>query len=34
MPAMMAAVDADATVGEIGAVFRDCYGDWHVPISM
>ena len=34
LPAMMAAVDADATVGEIGAVFRDCYGDWHVPISM
>jgi len=34
MPAMMAAVDADATVGEIGAVFRDCFGDWQVPIAM
>ncbi|MCC6707603.1 MAG: acyl-CoA mutase large subunit family protein [Gammaproteobacteria bacterium] len=34
MPAMMAAVDADATVGEIGAVFRDCFGDWHIPIAM
>jgi methylmalonyl-CoA mutase N-terminal domain/subunit len=34
MPAMMAAVDADATVGEIGTVFRDCFGDWHIPIAM
>lgn len=34
IPAMMAAVAADATVGEIGAVFRECFGDWHVPIGM
>ncbi|MBI5615650.1 MAG: acyl-CoA mutase large subunit family protein [Gammaproteobacteria bacterium] len=32
MPAMMAAVDADATLGEIGAVFREVYGDWATPI--
>ena len=33
MPAMMEAVGADATLGEIGDVFRDVFGDWKVPIS-
>jgi methylmalonyl-CoA mutase, N-terminal domain len=32
MPAMMAAVDADVTLGEIGSVFREVYGDWDTPI--
>ena len=33
MPAMMAAVDADATVGEIGDVYRKVFGDWDTPIE-
>jgi methylmalonyl-CoA mutase N-terminal domain/subunit len=33
MPAMMAAVVADASLGEIGSVMREVYGDWKVPIS-
>jgi methylmalonyl-CoA mutase N-terminal domain/subunit len=33
MPAMMDAVAADVTVGEIGNVFRDVFGDWKVPIE-
>ena len=33
MPAMMAAVGADASLGEIGSVMREVYGDWKVPIS-
>jgi len=32
MPAMMAAVGADATLGEIGDVYRDVFGDWDTPI--
>jgi methylmalonyl-CoA mutase N-terminal domain/subunit len=32
MPAMMEAVAADVTVGEIGDVFRETFGDWDVPI--
>jgi methylmalonyl-CoA mutase N-terminal domain/subunit len=32
MPAMMAEVDADVTLGEIGDVFREVYGDWDAPI--
>jgi methylmalonyl-CoA mutase N-terminal domain/subunit len=34
MPAMMEAVAADVTIGEIGAVFREVYGDWDVPIKI
>lgn len=34
MPAMMTAVDADATLGEIGKVFRDVFGDWDTPIAV
>ena len=30
---MLDAVAADATLGEIGDVFRDVFGDWKVPIS-
>jgi hypothetical protein len=28
----MTAVDADVTLGEIGNVFSDVYGDWDTPI--
>jgi methylmalonyl-CoA mutase N-terminal domain/subunit len=33
MGPMLAAVEADASLGEIGSIFRDVYGDWKVPIS-
>ncbi len=33
MPAMMEAMDADVTLGEVGATFRDVFGDWKVPID-
>lgn len=33
MVAMLDAVDAEVTMGEIGDVFRDVFGDWDVPIS-
>jgi methylmalonyl-CoA mutase N-terminal domain/subunit len=32
MPAMLDAVAADVTLGEIGDVFRERFGDWQVPI--
>jgi methylmalonyl-CoA mutase, N-terminal domain len=31
MPVMMQAVDAEVTIGEIGDVFRDAWGDWQTP---
>lgn len=31
MPAMMEALDAEATLGEIGDVYRTCFGDWDRP---
>lgn len=34
MPLMMEAVGADATLGEIGDVFRESYGDWKVPLGL
>jgi methylmalonyl-CoA mutase N-terminal domain/subunit len=33
MPAMLGAVAAEVTLGEIGDVFREVFGDWNVPIS-
>jgi len=33
MGLMLSAVEADASLGEIGSIFRDVYGDWKVPIS-
>ena len=30
VPAVMAAVQADASIGEIGQVFRDSFGVWDV----
>lgn len=32
MPAMLDAVAADVTLGEIGEIFREAFGDWRVPI--
>ncbi len=34
MPAMMDAMAADATVGEIGDVYREVFGDWVVPLRV
>jgi methylmalonyl-CoA mutase N-terminal domain/subunit len=34
MPAMMEAVDAEVTLGEIGAVFRDAFGNWDTPVRI
>ena len=31
MPAMMEALDAEVTLGEVGEVFRDTWGDWQTP---
>ncbi len=31
MPAMMAALDAEVTLGEIGDVYRAAWGDWKTP---
>ncbi|HWS74794.1 MAG TPA: acyl-CoA mutase large subunit family protein [Quisquiliibacterium sp.] len=31
MPAMMEALDAEVTLGEIGNVYRDVFGDWTPP---
>ena len=33
MPAMMQAMDAEVTLGEIGNVFRQVYGNWNTPIQ-
>jgi hypothetical protein len=30
---MMEAVAADATLGDIGGVFRESFGDWDIPIK-
>ena len=32
VPAVMEAVQADATIGEIGEAFREVLGDWRPPI--
>jgi methylmalonyl-CoA mutase N-terminal domain/subunit len=31
MPVMMQAVDAEVTIGEIGDIFRQAWGDWQTP---
>jgi methylmalonyl-CoA mutase, N-terminal domain len=33
VPAVMAAVQADASIGEIGDIFRKVFGNWEPPIS-
>jgi methylmalonyl-CoA mutase N-terminal domain/subunit len=32
IPPMLEAVAADATLGDIGGIYRDAFGDWDVPI--
>ena len=32
MPAVLSAVAADATLGEVGTVLRDSLGRWHFPL--
>lgn len=34
MPAMLDAVDAEVTLGEIGEVYRDVFGDWVAPVTV
>ena len=34
MPAMMDALAAEVTLGEIGDVYRDVFGDWNTPIQI
>jgi len=33
MPAMMDALEAEVTLGEIGDVYRNVFGDWNTPIQ-
>jgi len=33
MPPMLEALDADVTLGEIGDVWRESFGDWNTPIQ-
>jgi methylmalonyl-CoA mutase, N-terminal domain len=33
VPAMLEAVGADASLGEIGAVYREAFGDWRMPVE-
>lgn len=33
MPAMLDAMDAEVTLGEIGDVYRNVFGDWNTPIQ-
>ena len=34
VPFMIDAVDADVTVGEVGAVYREVFGTWDVPVEL
>ena len=33
VPAMLEAVDADCSIGEIGKVYREVFGEWRSPIN-
>ena len=33
MPAMLDALEAEVTLGEIGDIYRDVFGDWNTPIQ-
>ncbi|MFT7288871.1 MAG: methylmalonyl-CoA mutase N-terminal domain/subunit [Halieaceae bacterium] len=33
MPAMMAALEAEVTLGEVGDIYREVFGDWATPIQ-
>jgi methylmalonyl-CoA mutase N-terminal domain/subunit len=34
MPSMLEALDAQVTLGEVGAVFRDAFGNWDTPVRI
>ncbi|HSD11203.1 MAG TPA: methylmalonyl-CoA mutase family protein, partial [Candidatus Binatia bacterium] len=34
MPSMLEALDAEVTLGEVGAVFRDAFGSWDTPVRI
>ena len=31
---MLDALDADVTIGEVGAVYREAFGSWKVPVEL
>jgi len=33
MPVMLDALEAEVTLGEIGDIYRDVFGDWNTPIQ-
>lgn len=33
VPAMLEAMEADVTVGEVGDIYREVFGDWNVPVE-
>lgn len=33
MPAMMDCLEREATLGEVGDVYREVFGDWRTPIQ-
>jgi methylmalonyl-CoA mutase N-terminal domain/subunit len=34
MPFMLEALDAEVTLGEVGTVFRDTFGNWEAPVRI
>jgi methylmalonyl-CoA mutase N-terminal domain/subunit len=34
VPAMLDAVSADCSIGEVGAVYRDVFGEWNAPMDL
>jgi methylmalonyl-CoA mutase N-terminal domain/subunit len=34
VPAMLDALDADVTLGEVGAVYREAFGTWKAPVDL
>jgi methylmalonyl-CoA mutase N-terminal domain/subunit len=34
IPRMLDALDADVTIGEVGAVYREAFGSWKVPVQL
>jgi methylmalonyl-CoA mutase N-terminal domain/subunit len=33
MPPMLAAMEAEVTLGEVGEIYRQVFGDWATPIQ-
>jgi methylmalonyl-CoA mutase, N-terminal domain len=34
VPSMLDALDADCSIGEVGTVLREVYGDWRAPVTI